>query len=98
MTSAVLGPLDGANEEQNRIFFISLPDSRSTYLQEIAVYEKIAGKCLILASISLSIFVTNFSTYMNPLISGGCVVYYQLRHSKFYYLPRGFGGWGGYRS
>jgi len=40
MTSAVLGPLDGANEQKNRIFFVLLPDSRSTHLQEIAVYEK----------------------------------------------------------
>jgi len=38
--SAVLGPLDGANEQKNRIFFILLPDSRSIYLQEIAVCEK----------------------------------------------------------
>lgn len=38
--TAVLGPLDGANEQKNRIFFVLLPDSRSTYLQEIAVYDK----------------------------------------------------------
>jgi len=61
---------------------------------------KVAGKCLILASISLSIFVTKFSTYMNTLIPGGCVVYYMLQNLKLLLSTKCFfgGGEGGYRS
>ena len=37
VTTAVLGPLDGANQQKSRNFFVLLPDRGNIYLQNISV-------------------------------------------------------------